>query len=95
MTDKIVVNTSPLLSLTKMNALDIVGELPYEFITPVEVENEIRIGAKQGYDVEIPDWLNVLPLKNPLFSVSGRIVGHGRSRRYSTGFGKQYQVCLY
>lgn len=66
MTEKIVVNTSPLLAFTKMQAFDIIGELPFEFICPAEVESEILAGANQGYDTEIPVWLNVVPLKNPL-----------------------------
>jgi uncharacterized protein len=66
MIEKIVVNTSPLLSLTKMQALDMVGKLPFEFISPREIETEILAGANQGYDVQIADWLKIVPLKNPL-----------------------------
>ncbi len=66
MIEKIVVNTSPLLSLTRMQAFDAVGKLPYEFICPAEVKAEIFAGAKQGYETEIPVWLKIVPLKNPL-----------------------------
>lgn len=66
MTEKIVVNTSPLLSLAKMRALDAVGKLPFEFVCPAEVEAEILAGANQGYDVEIPAWLDVVSLKKRL-----------------------------
>lgn len=66
MTEKIVVNTSPLLSLTKMQALDTVGKLPFEFVSPREIETEILAGASQGYEVQIPDWLKIIALKNPL-----------------------------
>jgi predicted nucleic acid-binding protein len=66
MTEKIVVNTSPLLSLAKMQALDAVGKLPFEFVCPAEVEAEILAGVNQGYDVEIPAWLSVVSLKKPL-----------------------------
>lgn len=66
MTEKIVVNTSPLLSLAKRQALDAVGNLPYEFVCPAEIEAEILAGANQGYDVEIPAWLSVVLLKKPL-----------------------------
>ena len=54
MIERIVSNTSPLLALTKMRTLDAVGKLPYQFICPAEVETEIRDGAKQGYQIEIP-----------------------------------------
>ncbi len=66
MTEKIVVNTSPMLSLTKMQALEVVGKLPFEFISPAEVKAEILVGANQGYDIEIPVWLKIFPLQNPL-----------------------------
>jgi len=66
MTEKIVVNTSPLLALAKMQALDAVGRLPFEIFCPAEVEAEILAGANQGYETEIPAWLTILSLKNPL-----------------------------
>ena len=62
MIEKIVTNTSPLLAFAKMQAFDVIGKLPFEFVCPAEVETEILIGANQGYDVEIPTWLKVLPL---------------------------------
>lgn len=49
-----------------MQTLDIVGKLPYEFVCPAEVEAEILAGANQGYETEIPPWLKVISLKNPL-----------------------------
>ena len=54
MTNRIVTNTSPLLSLSKMRVFETIGKLPFEFICPAEVEAEILAGANQGYDVEIP-----------------------------------------
>ena len=70
MTEKIVINTSPLLAFSKMQAFEIISQLPFEFICPAEVENEILIGAKQGYDVQIPDWLRLETLKFPLSSLA-------------------------
>ena len=31
MTDRIVVNTSPLIALARMNALDVMAKLPFEY----------------------------------------------------------------
>lgn len=70
MIEKIVVNTSPLLAFSKMQAFDVIGQLPFEFISPTEVENEILIGAKQGYDAQIPSWLKIENLKSPLSSLA-------------------------
>jgi len=64
MIERIVTNTSPLLALTRMQILDTVGKLPLEFFCPAAVETEILIGANQGYEIEIPAWLKVLPLKS-------------------------------
>jgi predicted nucleic acid-binding protein len=70
MTEKIVINTSPLLAFSRMQAFDLIGRLPFEFISPAEVENEILIGAKQGYDAQIPLWLKIETLKSPLSSLA-------------------------
>lgn len=66
MIERIVTNTSPLLAISKMQAADVIGKLPFEFICPSEVENEILVGANQGYTVEIPAWLTVLSLRSAL-----------------------------
>ena len=66
MTEQIVINTSPLISLSKMRVFEAIGKLPFEFICPAEVEAEILAGAIQGYETEIPDWLEIVSLKNPL-----------------------------
>ena len=64
MIEQIVTNTSPLLALAKMQAFDVIGKLPFEFICPGEVEMEILVGGKQGYETEIPDWLKIKRLWN-------------------------------
>ncbi len=70
MIEKIVTNTSPLLAFSKMQVFEIIGKLPFEFICPAEVESEILVGAKQGYDVEIPDWLKVENLQSNLSPIA-------------------------
>jgi len=66
MIERIVTNTSPLLAIAKMQAFEVIGNLPFEFVCPSEVEAEILVGANQGYAVEIPAWLNVLSLNSAL-----------------------------
>ena len=70
MIEQIVINTSPLLSLTKMKAFEPIGQLPFEFICPSEVEAEILAGAAQGFKTDLPDWLKIGQLKNPLSSLA-------------------------
>ena len=66
MNEKIVINTSPLLALGKMQAFDVVATLPFEFLCPSEVAAEIQAGNNQGYDVEVPAFITIVSLQNPL-----------------------------
>lgn len=52
-----------------MQILDVIGKLTFEFVCPAEVETEILLGANQGYEVKIPDWLNVLPLSSAVSAI--------------------------
>lgn len=79
MTNRIVTNTSPLLSLSKMRVFETIGKLPFEFVCPAEVEAEITAGARQGYDVEIPDWLTIASLKSPLSSLAVAALDKGEA----------------
>ncbi len=70
MTERIVTNTSPLLAFAKMRAFEVIGKLPFDFICPTEVETEILVGANQGYETEIPEWLKILPLNSAISAVA-------------------------
>jgi predicted nucleic acid-binding protein len=62
MAERIVINTGPLIALARMDALDVPGQLPYEFICPTEVREELDEGASLGYAAIEPAWLTVVPL---------------------------------
>lgn len=66
MIERIVTNTSPLIAIAKMQAADIIGKLPFEFVCPVQVEAELIAGKQPGQQFDIPQWLKVLPLKSTL-----------------------------
>ena len=66
MNKQIVVNTSPLIAWEKMQALDLIGKLPFDFLTPPQVQAEIIAGAAKGYAVVFPSWLRVTVLNAPL-----------------------------
>lgn len=66
MAERIVINTGPLIALTRMDALDIAGQLPYEFLCPSAVQAELEAGAKKGHPVVLPSWLYVQPSQGPL-----------------------------
>ncbi|MBK9317297.1 MAG: hypothetical protein IPM55_24070 [Acidobacteria bacterium] len=45
MSERIVINTGPLIALGRMQAFDVIERLPYEFRCPPQVENELLTGA--------------------------------------------------
>jgi predicted nucleic acid-binding protein len=65
MADRIVINTGPLIALGRIKALDVPGQLPYEFLCPSEVRAELDAGAAVGHLAVNPPWLKVQPLKDP------------------------------
>ncbi len=79
MIERIVTNTSPLLTISKMQAFDVIGKLPFEFICPKEVEAEILAGAKKNYDVEIPAWLTITSLKSKVFPLAAASLDLGEA----------------
>jgi predicted nucleic acid-binding protein len=62
----LVVNTGPIIALGRVEALEIVGQLPIKFIAPVQVADEIAAGAKLGHPVAIPSWVEVSAVSGPL-----------------------------
>ena len=64
--ERLVVNTGPLITLGRVGALEIIGRLPLEMLTPQEVAREVRAGAALGHPVEVPGWLTVCALTGPV-----------------------------
>lgn len=61
MAEPIVINTGPLIALARIDALELVGRLPYEFLCPAEVRSELDAGVPLGYPDIDPPWLRVCP----------------------------------
>lgn len=64
--ERLVINTGPLVALSKAHALDVAAELPYRFICPEQVRTELKAGAEKGYNEIAPSWLEVQALERPL-----------------------------
>ena len=62
-----------------MQALDIIAQLPYEFICPWQVEAEIMDGVALGYPITLPDWVNVLSLQSLLTPVASLALDDGEA----------------
>jgi predicted nucleic acid-binding protein len=65
MPERIVINTGPLITLARIEVLDVVGRLPFEFVCPQEVQAELDRGVEAGHPRVDPGWLTVMPLREP------------------------------
>ncbi len=61
MAELVVINTGPLITLARIDALEVVGQLPYEFLCPPEVRAELDADVAHGYPAVAPPWLRVCP----------------------------------
>lgn len=66
MTEFIVINTGPLITLSRINAIDAVSKLPFKFVCPCQVREELDEGIISGHSYVSTSWLNILPLKENL-----------------------------
>ena len=79
MPDHVVIDTSPLIALERMSALQLPEDLPFEFLCPTEVQEEIQRGMKLGYPDIQPEWLNVMSLNAPLSTVATSSLDKGET----------------
>lgn len=70
MSERIVINTGPLISLARIGCLEILQGLPYEFLCPGEVRSELAEGEAAGYPAVALEWLKVVSLSKPIPLVS-------------------------
>ena len=68
--DKLIFNTGPVIALAKAGALEIAGALPFRKCCPPQVEAELLRGVNLGLPQELPEWLEIQPLRNPLEAVA-------------------------
>ncbi len=70
MAERLIINTGPLITLARIDCLDVIGHLPYEFICPDAVRRELDEGEAEGYSRIAPDWLAIRGLAGPLEGVA-------------------------
>ncbi len=63
---KTISNTTPILSLLKINKFDLLKELYGEIIIPNAVYQEIEKGKEKPYykDLSLIDWIKIVQIKN-------------------------------
>jgi predicted nucleic acid-binding protein len=79
MIETIVVNASPIISLGRMMIFNVLAKMPYEFICPAEVNEEISAGKLQGYPVSVPDFMKVGHATLPLSPISIATLDRGEA----------------
>ena len=79
MAEQLVVNTGPLIALQRANALDVVGQLPFEFLSPTEVQQELLEGVRHGHEPVSPPWVRFASLSRPLDLVARVNLGAGEA----------------
>ena len=63
---KIVSNTTPTISLLKLNRLELLQQLYTQIYIPLAVYNEIEAGKRKGFyeDLSNIDWINIFEIEN-------------------------------
>lgn len=79
MAESIVTNTGPLVALARAELLDVMGKLPFEFICPQEVFEELAQGAAKGYPPVEPQWLKTQALSSPIDDVAQLALDKGEA----------------
>lgn len=70
MAEQIVVNTGPLVTLARIDCLEPIGRLPYEFLCPGAVRHELDEGESAGHLRVAPAWVSVRSLSGPIPQVT-------------------------
>ncbi len=65
MAERIVINSGPLITLARMDALWLIEKLPYEFLVPNEVHDELASGSSDLLSLSFPARIQVVGLLNP------------------------------
>lgn len=74
-----MINTGPVITLARIEALDVVRNLPYSFVTPRQVVEELDAGVRLGYQSVMPPWIEVRDLKDPLRRFDEVTLGKGEA----------------
>jgi uncharacterized protein len=63
---KVVSNTTPIISLLKLNRIDLLQKLYAKIYIPKAVYKEIEAGKSKGYykDLTKIDWINIIEIQN-------------------------------
>lgn len=91
----LVINTGPLILLEKVNALDLAGKLPLQYICPAAVRAELDAGVAGGCPDVRPPWLTVVRLEVPLSPLARASLDDGEAEVIQLALERKINaVCL-
>ena len=79
MSELVVINTGPLVSLGRADLLDVVGRLTLTFITPSAVADEISAGSAAGHPVRVPGWVSIVDVPEPATALAAQALDRGEA----------------
>jgi predicted nucleic acid-binding protein len=95
MNKTIVINTSPLIALAHMQAFSIVLQLPFDFVCPEEVAQEILAGLQKGHPVSLPPEVNVQKIAQPISPLALAALDSGEAAVIQLALEQQIEtVCI-
>jgi len=95
MDEPIVINTGPLITLARIEALHIPAKLPYAFVCPQQVREEMDAGEKAGHERIAPEWLKVVPLEKEIPLLESSTLGPGEAAVIELALAKGIRrVCI-
>jgi len=77
--ERIVINTGPLVSMARIGCLEILPELPYEFLCPEQVRRELDEGEAAGHPRIVPAGVKIVSLAKPISPVSLAALDQGEA----------------
>ena len=91
----IVTNTSPLIALSHMQAFDLILQLPFDFVCPEEVAQEIWVGGQKGHPVSLPQGISVQKVSQPISPLALAALDSGEAAVIQLALERQIEtVCI-
>ena len=77
--EDLVVNTGPLIALGKIEAFDLIRQLPLRFSIPRQVAEEIAAGARLGHPVAVPPWMIIHDIAGAVVPLGQHVLDAGEA----------------
>jgi predicted HTH domain antitoxin len=72
--EHLVIDTGPLIALGKIDAFELIEQLPIHFATPRQVAGELEAGARLGHPVVVPPWVAIHDLSSEVIPLGQHVL---------------------